>query len=319
MLTRASQRDGMRQNRSLAVSSATQMQSATEAVATDRATMSPLRQTVAHVQARVKYAQITLGAEQALPENGWYPAAGVVDTPAMVSELVDQVGKLYEMDDRQVSASFLILGYFWYPWAAAIACYLLDQRVPQMDAPNVALSLRQGVAFLSPRCYVLPGDPLADHPDAIVLPDREALRAQLAQDMTETHATPLFRTLRSVAPYGIPAMRANYVDRMASAILWLCSELGYEDVAQAEVAAFVALVAAKSRTSSQVVTAGERGEKREIMLLRSGCCLNYRRDDAEHCEDCSLLPLDERISKVQTRLLAPPEAHDHDHDHEHAH
>ena len=294
--------------------SAMHLQSATDAVTTTVAAISPLRQSVEHVLARVKYAQITLGAEQALPENGWYSAAGVVDTPEAVSELVHQVGVLYEMDDRQVSASFLILGYFWYPWAAAIACYLLDQRVPQMDAPNVALSLRQGVAFLSPRCYVLPDDPLADHPDAIVLPDRQALRAQLAHDMTETHATPLFRTLRSVAPYGIPAMRANYVDRMASAILWLCSELGCEEVAQAEVAAFVALVASKSRTSSQVVTAGTHGEKREIMLLRSGCCLNYRREGVQHCDDCSLIPLDERIVRLQTRLLAPPEVHEHEHE-----
>ncbi|MDQ3549133.1 MAG: hypothetical protein M3439_09990, partial [Chloroflexota bacterium] len=182
----------------------------------DAATTSQIAGTLTRAAERIEYFAASYGEA---PE-GWLRAAEVVSDPDAVRQLLDQVLAMYATDDRQVAASFLILGYFWNPMLGALACFALDQRLPDLTASSVAFDLRGGVRFTAPHCYALPDDPAASHPDVKVLPDRDALRDQLVRQFEEQHAEPLFATLRSIAPYGINGMRTNYIDRLVSALLW---------------------------------------------------------------------------------------------------
>lgn len=213
--------------------------------------------------------------------------------------MIDTVCELFETDDRQVAASLLVLGYFWSPMAGACACYLLDRRVPDLSPENVFLHLRAGVAFTSPRCWVLPNDPAAGHPDVTVVDDVNALRAQLVNQLEE-HAAPLFTTLRSVARYGTAGMRANYVDRLVSAILWLAEQLGDSDLARREALAFIDLMSPKGRAG--IIEIEHEGQC-HVFQKRGGCCLNYRLPGSEKCDTCSLIPMDERIEGLRRNHL----------------
>jgi hypothetical protein len=255
----------------------------------------PIEATLNKAAERIEYFSGSFGEAP----DGWYRASDVVDNPNAVNELLDKVFAIYDMNDRQIGAAFLILGYFWSPMLAALACYTLDRRVPDLSANAIAFDLRQ-VRFTSPRFAALPDDPAAGHPDVEILPDRDALRDRLVGQLETDHAAPLFRTLRSVAPYGLNGMQANYVDRLVSALVWIADALGDPQIARDEVPAFVNRMTDKRRAGYiELQHEGRPG----VFQLRGGCCLNYRLPGNEKCDTCSLRPMDERI-EIFRGLLA---------------
>lgn len=253
------------------------------------ATSTPIADTLGRAAERIQYFSAATGERP----DGWRLAADVVNDPEAVRDLLDQVLALYQMDDRQIGAAFLVLGYFWSPMLAALACFTLDRRVPDLSPQAVAFDLRSGVRFTSSRFYALPDDPAAGHPDVEVLPDLDALRDQIVHDFRDGHAEPLFATLRSVAPYGINGMRANTIDRLVSAIIWISESLGDPELARREAPAFVSRMSDRGRAGIiEVEHAGRIG----IYQQRRGCCLNYRLPGKPKCDTCSLRPLEERIT-----------------------
>ena len=268
--------------------------------ATPRATV-PIQATIERVAAQVPGVSVHVGSEP----DSWRRAADIVDNPGAVNDLLDEVCQLYQMDNRQVAAAFLVLGYFWHIMAGATACYLLENRVPDLSTGSVALDLRGGVTFLSPHCWALPGDPDAQHPTVTVVANQQELRERLTSQFEE-HAAPLFATLRSVAPYGLNGMRANYVDRLASAVIWIAEQVGDLDLARREVPPLVALARPNARTGIlEVEHAGRSG----VFLNRGGCCLNYRLPGREKCDTCCLRPLEERIALCRAYLEGNGQIH----------
>jgi hypothetical protein len=251
-------------------------------------TTTPLAGTLQCAAERIAYISATIGE----PPEGWRRASDVVADPDAVRDLLDQMLVLYQMDDRQIGAAFLVLGYFWNPMLAALSCFALDRRVPDLSPEAVTFDLRGGVRFTSPRFCALPDDPAADHPDAEILPDVDALRDRIVSDFRDGHAEPLFATLRSVAPYGVNGMRANYIDRLVSAIIWISESLADPDFASREVPAFVSRMTDRHRAGIIEV---QHEDRTGIYQQRCGCCLNYRLPDKPKCDTCSLRPMEERI------------------------
>jgi len=262
----------------------------------------PISATFTRAAERIEYFSATYGEQP----DGWYLASDVVNDPDAVSALLDQVLVIYGMDNRQIGAAFLVLGYFWSPMLAALACYTLDRRLPELSPDTVAFNLRGGVRFTSPRFCALPDDPDAGHPDAEILPDRDALRDRLVQQFDREHAEPLFATLRAVAPYGLNGMRANYVDRLVSALIWISEALKDPEIARSDVPAFVSRMTEKRRAG--IIELQHEGRE-GIYQIRSGCCLNYRLPDKEKCETCSLRPIEERIEIFRGLLVEDAPAH----------
>jgi hypothetical protein len=261
------------------------------------ATVPPIYTTLQRVTDQIAY----LGAHVGPAAEGWIRASEIVASPPIVSSLLDQICAANNTDDRQVAAAFLVLGYFWYPMASALACYLQERRVPDLSASAIALHPRGGVTFLSPRCWALPDDPDADHGDVMVVADRVALRERLVSPLNQEHAAPLFATLRSVAPYGLAAMRANYADRLVSAALWITEATARPAVARAEVPALLGLVRPPTRTGIIEIEAdGQQG----LFVRRAGCCLNYRIPGKDKCDTCCLIPLPERIDHLRQTMIA---------------
>lgn len=259
---------------------------------------SPIEETIARAAEKVPYFSASFGE----PAEGMVCACDLVNDPVKVATYLDYVESVYQMDkgNRQIAASFLVLGYFWPPMLGAAACMLLERRVPDLSAQNVWVNLNgYGVRFSSPRFYALPDDPDAMHPNATILPDVEALRHYIAHAFTNEHAEPLFASLRSVAPYGVNGMRANYVDRMVSALIWVGDVIGDPAIAATEVPAFVTCMTDKRRAG---VVQIEHSGKPRMLQLRSGCCLNYRLPGREKCETCCLLSMDERIVRFRASI-----------------
>ncbi len=102
---------------------------------------------------------------------------------------LEHYGKTHPM-----AASGYVLG--WYadiaPATGAL-CFLLDRRVPRLDAQSLAFRRFEGegyadaVAILDPRFWCLPDDPAASHRDATVVPDATSL-AKILRAEVRAHA-----------------------------------------------------------------------------------------------------------------------------------
>ncbi len=98
-------------------------------------------------------------------------------------------------------ASIFIADYVWIITAAAIGAYLLEQRIPDLLAENMALQVNLctshrekqiAVRFLSGCFACLPDDPDANHPDAVVLHNSRMLMNWMCERLT-SHLQPLLR------------------------------------------------------------------------------------------------------------------------------
>jgi hypothetical protein len=258
---------------------------------------SPIHATLERLTASIQY----LGARYGAPSEVARWSSDVVDDADAVNHLLDVTLGIYGTDNRQVAASFLPMGYFWYLMTGALACFVHEGRLPDVSASAVTVDPLRGVTFASPRFFALPDDPDAGHPDAVVVPDLDTLRRTLVETLEREHAEPLFATIRSVTRLGIPGMRANFHDRLVSAILWLAEAAGDLDIARREVPAFVALFSHKTRSGLiEIEYEGKSG----LFIGRGGCCLNYHLPGREKCDTCCLRPMLERVAILREHLVS---------------
>lgn len=132
-------------------------------------------------------------------------------------------------------------------------------------------------------------------------PPAEVLTGDLLRSVFGIEATIIDDPLTG-APLMMPiqsGMRANYIGRLVSALLWIAESLGDPEIARLDVPAFVSRMSSKSRAGIiEIEHEGRYG----VYQQRGGCCLNYRIPGNAKCDTCSLLPLDERLAIFRTLL-----------------
>ena len=192
--------------------------------------------------------------------------------------------------DRLVMMSLFFGSYVWQVASAAIGCYLLTQRVPDISAENVAVHIGDDgrvdeIRLLGGGFAALPADPAADHHEAVIVPDLTALRETLVRQLTDGHLEELILTLQNRRGLGTRALWAEVEDRTVGALLWLGKRLDSRLDIEAEALAL-------SRTPPFVGTSGvqvtETSGSRELALKRGFCCLSYRLDGKSACQTCPL-------------------------------
>lgn len=272
-------------------------------------TAPPLAATFSRVSALNEHFAVELGSL----ENGWFRASDLAgpDSPHLEEGLTRSVSH-YPEAERRVAGSFFIGHYAWYLTAAAIGCYLAERRVPDLAAENIALRYstftweeggesgeaeRIDVRFLSGRLAVLPTDPAADCPEALILPDEDTLRNWLRLRLEE-HLTPLIELVHRRTHLGKRAQWALVADACAGLFLYAGQALENEAGGCAEGLAFV-----RSPGSSQYnrqtnyVTLEYQG-RCETFRTRGSCCLYYRVGAGEKCTTCVLHPEAERNQRL---------------------
>jgi hypothetical protein len=263
----------------------------------------PLAATLARLEALDPYFAVRL-----LPQldQSWTVAADLASKSMALDAILDRVQAQYHMSERNIAAAFLINSYAWWLSAAASASYLAEQRVPDLDPHNVAIRLVEStddeeemieIGLLSPRMAVLPDDPDAADPSAILLPDAAALREWLRLRL-EQHLAPLIEALYARTRFGKRAQWNLAADACAAVFLWAGQTLG---VAQAACAEGLALVKVEGSPLCNELTGYftlEYQEQRETFRQRGGCCLYYKLPDGRNCNTCSLLAVEERNQRL---------------------
>ena len=233
-------------------------------------------------------------------EPGWITAADLIGDRSLLEELLSRIERGCGPGERAYAGTSLLRSYLWRILTPAVAVFLLERRLPDLRAENVALrfgetGFAEGLTFSAPRFLALPGDPEAEHPDAEVLPSEKDLLVHMRDALAQTHLPALIPALRDlrVRRGGRTLWRAG-ADVCAEAFMFVGEELGLQEEACAHAETVLSGDSPLSAPTNFFVL--EQDGRPKTTRVRNTCCLYYRVGDGA-CFTCPRTTNEERIAR----------------------
>lgn len=264
----------------------------------------PLTSTLAKVNAYSEYFTLHLGVPA---EPGWRMASDIIANDA---GFVAHLARLHEQQPylpKHVVATNFYDHYEWYLVTAGTAAFLLDRRVPDLDAGNIALKFDDdgwvsGIALAGEAFACLSGDEAAGAPGVAVLHDREALRRHLVAQVW-AHVRQLIPLVQAYVPTSEQALRLATANSLAGSALWMLQAVRQGAIAERESRAMAAALPFPTHPRYFAV---ECNGERELHLDGSVCCHWYARPDnveGKYCANCPKVPIARRIEALRRHTL----------------
>jgi hypothetical protein len=259
----------------------------------------PLAATLGRVSALDEYLALELGTGEG---DGWIAAT---ELGAALPTILRRVGEDAGTDDRRIQAALFVWSYAWKVAAPAIACYLVERRVPDVGPGNVAVRIDGGggvraLALRSARFAELADGP-ASVRGALPLAGDAELLAWL-RGRLEVHLALAVGAVRACSPIGRRAPWALAADACADAFLHVGKKLGREDDSCLEAETFLEPRSGSRLRSRASFFTLERAGRHETFLRRASCCLYYKVPGGEYCATCPLLSEPERERRLRAEL-----------------
>lgn len=241
--------------------------------------------------------------EQAPQGDGWVTAArlaeGGADLDAFLAWDEAQVLKDYGQRGRpDVIASFGLHRYAWLTTLLITVPWFLHRRVPRYPVQNVAFQRTLGrMAVRDTGFACLPGDPAAALPGARVVPDEEALRAEVRAAVAE-HLGPLLDAFGPRMRRRSRALWSVATDEIVEGLWYIAHLLGEEQRATQDLELLL-----PGATKPYVGTAGFReltGPNGESLPTRdrASCCMFYTLRPEDTCVTCPRTCDTERVARL---------------------
>ncbi|MER6999076.1 (2Fe-2S)-binding protein [Streptomyces sp. NPDC000410] len=236
-------------------------------------------------------------------DGGWVGAAelsaGGADLDAFLAWDNAQVLRDYGQQARpDVVASFGLHRYAWPACLLITVPWFLHRRVPRLPVEDVALQRALGRMTVRVRGFAcLPSDPAAALPGARVVPDEEALLAEV-RDAVAEHMGPVLDGFGPRMRRGKRALWGMVTDEVVEGLWYIAHLLGEESRAMAELEALL-----PGTTKPYVGTAGFRelaGPRGESLPTRdrASCCLFYTLRPEDTCVTCPRTCDADRVRKL---------------------
>ncbi|MGW6275530.1 (2Fe-2S)-binding protein [Streptomyces sp. NPDC055060] len=251
-----------------------------------------------------------LGREEQAPQgDGWVTAArlaeGGADLDAFLAWDDAQVRKDYGQTGRpDVIASFGLHRYAWPATLLITVPWFLHRRVPRFPVENVSFQRALGrLAVRDAGFACLPGDPAAALPGARVVPDEEALRAEVRASVAE-HLGPLLDAFGPRMRRRSRALWSVATDEIVEGLWYIAHLLGEEQRATTELERLL-----PGATKPYVGTAGFReltGPDGEPLPTRdrASCCMFYTLRPEDTCVTCPRTCDAERVARLSAAATA---------------
>ncbi|SFH84186.1 (2Fe-2S)-binding protein [Albimonas pacifica] len=253
----------------------------------------------------------------AAPEGRPALAALCADAPALRALLERPRRHDPRLTDKILAASLIILASGPVSTLAA-ACLLGAGIVPRLGAERVAFAVGTAASaqerdpihldLLDPGFDAAPG-PFAAHPQARPLPDRDALRTRMREEL-EGFLAPLVAALHRETRLSRAALWRLAGDAVAGEFLDVGRFLGREDLARDDALAILKVPGAPM-TNPQLryleveIPDPQRPDRpllRRSFRARGGCCLWKDLPGASLCTTCVLRPEAEMRARVEAGL-----------------
>ncbi|MGW6155246.1 (2Fe-2S)-binding protein [Streptomyces sp. NPDC055144] len=245
-----------------------------------------------------------LAETEQLPQgSGWVAAARLAEGgPALEAFLAwddAQVLKDYGQQARpDVVASFGLHRYAWPACLLVTVPWFLDRRVPRFPVTNVAFQRTLGrMAVRVTDFACLPGDPAAALPGAHVVPDEEALRAEVRAAVAD-HLGPVLTGFGPRMRRGPRALWGMATDEIVEGLWYIAHLLGEESRAMRELERllpgttkpYVGKPAFRELTGPE----GQSLPTRD----RASCCLFYTLRPEDTCVTCPRTCDADRVARL---------------------
>lgn len=252
----------------------------------------PLEQTLARARLLNPYIQAQLGTPSG---TDWLHApADFAPGAPRLEALAAMARAQMRTSTPAVIGSVLLQGYQWPLLCAALACFLLDRRVPDLTLANTLLryspAQRADALALRAGCFTaLPDDPAAGHPDATLVADQQALRAAL-RGAIEAHLGLVIELLCARLGCRPRGLWLTAADACAGTLVWLM-QLGERpadpEQIETDVAALVRTPGSPLHTRQIGLVQRSAHEQRRVFLRRAACCQWYRVAGGHFCNTCT--------------------------------
>lgn len=245
-------------------------------------------------------------ARESLPEGpGWVRATELAEGGAALDSFLawdsEQVLRDYGHPGRpDVIASFGLHRYAWPVCLLVTIPWFLYRRVPRIPVGAVAFHRALGQHAVHIEEFAcLPDDPAASEPGARVVPDEEALRAEVRAAVAE-HLAPVLEGFRPRMRRGSRALWGMATDEITEGLWYLGHLLGEEQRARAEAQALLpGSVTPFAQGAAFRELTGHRGESLSTRD-RASCCLFYTLRPQDTCVTCPRTCDAERVDRLST-------------------
>lgn len=226
------------------------------------------------------------------------------DGGVSLARRMEQARSKWSLSGRD-AALFMVGTYAWSVGGPAIACYVLSRRVPDVSPENVALTFDgdgglSEVSLRSERFAVLPSDPAADHPKALVLDDEAAMLVWMREKLV-AGVEPLIGAVRNRARLSRRAAWRGVTDYVSSAFLMVARDTKDQARYAADAEAFVTDPGSPLRGSTRFFIVENR-DHRGAYLTRGACCQAYKKPGYDNCDSCPMLTQEEREQRALVDL-----------------
>jgi ferric iron reductase protein FhuF len=220
--------------------------------------------------------------------------------------------------DKRLHGYGLFGHYAWLMVISALACYLLDRRVPDLSPDDIAFrrvkhdggeDLTQ-LRYLCPRFFCLPSDSAAAHPDAVIVANEAVLRDKFHQQI-ETYLPPVMQVIQANTGYIQKAMWAQVSDWVILAVMEYTKLAGRCEQMHTLVQQFAKRDGSPLKMRNGVIALHFNDPNTdqactEYMLDRATCCQWYRfpESQGERCSTCPSLLRTDRMKRMTAHYLA---------------
>ncbi|MGH3870529.1 MAG: (2Fe-2S)-binding protein [Pseudonocardiaceae bacterium] len=205
---------------------------------------------------------------------------------------------------EQTTAAHVLQFYLGIPTYLGAMLFHSARRVPSLQPSQLAFRLDlawvQEVVLRPGPFWCLPGDPDAEHPDAIPVADETALAALLRREIV-THAAPFLKVYGPLVRFGRRTLWAAVTDMLDVTLLVAGRTFGSAQAGAADARLVLAQREEPLTSASTTCEVTDERGRTHWIRRRGWCCFTYALPEVEHpCASCPRVSDAERVRILST-------------------
>jgi FhuF 2Fe-2S C-terminal domain len=226
--------------------------------------------------------------EQALSDPDFFPWWRAMVAQRLAEQYAPVPGNA--LVPEKTTGGYVLQWYLAIPTYLGVLLFHSARRVPSLAPHQLSFQLDpaalRGVALRPSRFWCLPGDPDAEHPDAVVVTDEASLGAILRREVI-THAAHFLKVYDPQVRFGRRTQWAAVTDVLDKAFLLAGHSFGSPQAGAADARLVLANGEKPLTAASRICQVTDDQGRTHWIRRRGSCCFLYALPGIEHpCASC---------------------------------